>query len=79
MLSCLLDASWNGGTEVVNLLIEKGADIHVKTNDGRSPLQDVIGYGRTEVVNLLIEKGADIHVKDNNVATPLYLASSWGQ
>ena len=41
-------------TEVVNLLIEKGADIHVKDNYGATPLLYASGNDRTEVVNLLI-------------------------
>ena len=48
----------NGHTEVVNLLIEKGADIHVKDNDGDTPLHWASRDGLTEVVNLLKEKGA---------------------
>ena len=51
-------ASSRGYTEVVNLLIEKGADIHVKDNNGLTPLHWASINGRTEVVNLLIEKGA---------------------
>ena len=48
-------ASMNGRTEVVNLLIEKGADIHVKDNDGDTPLHWASDKGHTEVVNLVRE------------------------
>ena len=51
-------ASERGHTEVVSLLIEKGADIHMKNNYGITPLHLASNEGHTEVVNLLIEKGA---------------------
>jgi hypothetical protein len=74
----LHDASMKGRTEVVNLLIEKGADIHVKNKNGYTALHYASMKGRTEVVNLLIEKGADINVKNNNGLTPLCWASRNG-
>ena len=76
-LTPLHSASYNGHTEVVNLLIEKGADINVKdTSRGATPLHYASENGHTEVVNLLIEKGADIHVKDNSGNTPVHYARS---
>ena len=54
----LYHASRNGRTEVVNLLIEKCADIHVKGNYGYTPLHWASSKGHSKVVNLLKQKGA---------------------
>jgi ankyrin repeat protein len=47
------------------MLIEKGADIHVKSKNGATSLHDASLNGHTETAMMLIEKGADIHEKDN--------------
>ena len=52
-----------GLTQVVQLLLEGGADIEVRTYTvqvGGTPLDTAACYGYTEVVRLLLEKGANI-------------------
>ena len=73
--AALLDASYNGHTEIVKILIEKGASIHEKNNNGSTPLHYASDNGHTEIVKILIEKGANIHEKDNDGWTPLHRAS----
>jgi ankyrin repeat protein len=68
-------AAYNGHLEVVKLLLEKGADIEHKDNDGRTPLCVAAYNGHLEVVRLLLEKGADIEHKDNDGRIPFSLAS----
>jgi ankyrin repeat protein len=41
----------------VKLLLEKGAKLETKANDGRTPLLLAAGKGREAVVKLLLEKG----------------------
>jgi ankyrin repeat protein len=57
----LLDAaiaSRKGGYEaVVNLLLEKGADVEYKSSNGRTPLCWAAEKGQEAVVKLLLEKG----------------------
>lgn len=43
----------------LNFLIEKGADIHMESRDGCSPLRTAAIHGYTDVVKRLIELGAD--------------------
>ena len=43
---------------MVKLLVEKGADLDSKDNDGQTPLSYAVSKGREAVVKLLIEKGA---------------------
>jgi hypothetical protein len=57
-------ASRNGHTETVNLLLDRGADIHAN-NDGA--LRSASYHGHTETVKLLLDRGADIHA-DNDSA-----------
>ena len=42
----------------MKLLIEKGAELDSKDNDGRTPLSHAVSRGHEAVVKLLIEKGA---------------------
>jgi len=59
----LMVASENGYTEIVQLLLEKGADVNAETNDGKTALMYAAAKGRTEIVQLLLEKGADVNTK----------------
>ena len=65
--------SWSalyGQTEVVQLLIEKGADVNIKSGDGATPLHSAAFLGRVDVAKLLLENGADIKAHNNDGATP---------
>jgi ankyrin repeat protein len=53
-----------GHTEIVQLLLEKGADVNAKNKYGRTALIYATERGYTEIVQLLLEKGADVNAKD---------------
>jgi len=55
----------------VKLLLEKGANIEAKDNDGDTALINAAIKGETEMVKLLLEKGANIEAKDNKGETAL--------
>ena len=44
--------------KVVHLLLERGADVEVKNDKGKTTLQDAADRGHDEVVELLRENGA---------------------
>ncbi|MDR3285689.1 MAG: ankyrin repeat domain-containing protein [Holosporales bacterium] len=67
-------AAGNGHTQVVDLLIQRGASIDA-TKNGITPLHVAAGNGCTKVVNLLIQKGASINARENEGRTPLYFAT----
>jgi hypothetical protein len=71
----LIKASEKGDIKKVTLLLENGADVNTKDNDGWTPLMHAAEKGHKEVVELLIEKGADVNTKDNDGWTPLMYAS----
>ena len=49
---------------VVKLLLEKGADLESKDNNGRTPLTWVVEKRNKAVVKLLLKKGANLKSKD---------------
>jgi ankyrin repeat protein len=51
-------ASYDGALEVVRLLLEYGADVEVKNNDGQTALQYAAERGHDEVLELLREHEA---------------------
>jgi ankyrin repeat protein len=61
----------NKDDSILELLIESGVDLNVKTLDGRSPLDLAIGKNRTKIAELLILKGADLETKNWERFTPL--------
>jgi ankyrin repeat protein len=65
----------NGYRVISAFLIEKGADINVKTkDDGHTPLHWAAREGHSEIAELLITNGADTDVKTKNGTTPLSIA-----
>ena len=50
----LLDAARNGHTEIANALINARADLDVKDNVGKTPLNWAAEKGHTEIANALI-------------------------
>jgi ankyrin repeat protein len=69
----LIDAAREGNLEGVSALINKGANVNVRTEFGETPLH--LAESR-EIARLLISKGADIHAKDHEFGmTPLFNAS----
>jgi ankyrin repeat protein len=59
----------------IQALLEKGADVNAKRNDGWTPLHWASCENHIEIAELLIEKGADVDAKDNENWTPLHWAS----
>lgn len=75
-------AAGKGEYDIVQQLIEEGADINQRADaggiSGATPLHVAAANGRTEVVKLLIVKRADIDAVSSNKATPLYFAIAKG-
>ncbi|GFR28392.1 uncharacterized protein TNCT_638791 [Trichonephila clavata] len=69
----------NGYTEVVRLLIEKGADFKEVDKDGWTPLRIAAASDKLEVVQYLVDKGADFKCATKDGWTPLHNAASDGK
>jgi len=65
------------GTDVniVELLIDNGADVNGKTDEGRTPLHWAAYSGHKEIAELLIGEGAEMNAKERDGRTPLNFAS----
>ena len=74
----LIDAAMDGNFEKVKLLIEKGADIDAKDNDGVTALMYVSRAGDLEIAKYLVENGADVNAKDKEGWSVLMEASYEG-
>ena len=59
--SAIIDASVNGLSDVVNLLIIFGADVHTETD---SPICMAAKYGHLGIVQSLLDAGADLNAAD---------------
>lgn len=70
----LIDAAYNGQTNVIKLLIESGADINAKNIHGNTALIFASARGYLDIVKYLIEVGADINLKNNLGNTALMYA-----
>jgi hypothetical protein len=68
----------HGYGEVVELLIDKNADINIKNISGTTPLYVAAFHDRIEMAALLLNHGADINSKTEDGATPLFIASQCG-
>jgi len=68
-------AIYENKPDIVNFLIDKGANINQKRGRVRYPLYAAIFKNIPDIVKLLIDKGANINQKDDeNGSTPLHLA-----
>ena len=71
-------AAMAGYKEVVEFLIEKGADVNQQDNELATPLHMAAMEGHKRVVEFLIEKEANVDQQDDLQATPLHWAASSG-
>ena len=64
---------------VCRVLIDAGADLQTKDEDGCSPLHSSCASGELDVVKMLVEAGAGVRVGDNEGWTCLYDAAAHGE
>jgi len=73
-----LEAASKGHTEIVRLMLDRGADIELKNEWGRTALTFSAQNDRLDTTSLLIERGADVMAADEKGFTPLIWAAMSG-
>ena len=73
--SPLMMAALKGHTELVQLLINKGADIN-KT--GWTPLHYAASFGHLQIMQMLLDAHAYLDAESPNGSTPLMMAAQYG-
>jgi len=68
-------AMLNPDTEVMAVLINAGADVNAKNNNGFTALMLAAGNSSPEGIRALAKAGADVNASANNGKTPLMLAA----
>ena len=66
------------GDEGLLLLLNKGADVNLKSNTGRTALMEAAAAKAGSAVKILLERGADVNAKDNDDWTALQEAQLVG-
>ena len=66
-------------TDIVNCLLQGGADPNTTTNEGYTPLHFAAYQGNSIIVNLLLEKKAEKNFKTTDGFTPLLMACFAGK
>ena len=72
-------AAGHGPKDLVQLLLDRGADVNAKASSGGMPLHYAAELGNKEIAELLLARGADVNAKNDIGATPLYQAVDHGQ
>ena len=72
-------AIFNQNPEVIETLIDKGANVNAKNKDGSTALTKAAFNPNSEVIKTLIDEGADINAKNKDGYTALMFAASFNQ
>jgi ankyrin repeat protein len=74
----LHDATYDGRTEVAQLLLRHRVNVDARGDDNRTPLHFASYYGRRDIVQLLLDHGAEVDPESGFHETPLWEASENG-
>jgi ankyrin repeat protein len=70
--------SCEGSLEAVEVLLEHGANVHMRDIMGGTALHDASWGGHLRIMRLLLKNGADVDAQSNKALTALHLASYHG-
>ena len=72
----LMNAAYKGNTNIINILLENGADINYTTDYGMTALMYAASFNQFEAAKVLLENNADTSITDEYGRTALDLAKS---
>ena len=70
----LIIAAFNGCTDIVRMLLDAGANIEHKNDQGENALISAVQEGHIDTVKLLLDAGADVNQSNTDGETALDLA-----
>ena len=79
LVSPLHEAAGSGYANVVELLLEHGANVNITDEGGSTPLHWAAENGHTKVMKILLENEADPSMKGTGCGTPMQWAVRNGQ
>ncbi|GIK06564.1 hypothetical protein Aspvir_002214 [Aspergillus viridinutans] len=71
-------AVMRGNSEIVSMLLHKGAHTEMGDDHGTTPLHAAIKKNHCKITQLLLEGGADVGARDSSGCTPLDSAMTYG-
>ena len=71
-------AAWQNNVDIINALLDAGADINKANLTGFTALHHAIENGSKEAAALLIKRGANLNAVNRNGMTPLQFAEAKG-
>lgn len=74
--TALIAASYQGNVKIVNILLQKGADVNVKTGADRTALMYAVENDSIDIIKLLVQEKANVNSQDYSGMTPLMMATS---
>ncbi len=72
----IMIAAMRGQTEIVKLLVAKGANVETTDSNGSTPLLLAVDSDRYELAEYLISAGANVNARDRRGQTPMSIARS---
>ena len=78
VMATLQSFAQKGRVKVVEVLLEKGANIEAVDEDGKTALHLAAEFNNSEVIKVLLEKGVNIEAVDEDGKTALHLATEYG-
>jgi ankyrin repeat protein len=74
----LANAAAQGDLELVQRLLEAGADVNDRDSWGHTPLMSACWGGHKDIVQILLERGADVNAKTRRDWTAIRFAKKVG-
>ncbi|UCH21207.1 MAG: WG repeat-containing protein, partial [Deltaproteobacteria bacterium] len=65
--TAFFNAATGGHVKVIEMFLQKGVHVDVKTDKGYTPLMEAAFYGKNEAVKALIKAGANVNAKTDEV------------
>ena len=59
---------------IFRMIINRGANLNLRYENGRTIIYDAIDQGRNNAISLLLENGADVNIRDDEGLTPFQFA-----